>query len=67
MQCAARIPGTLFAEIFSTEVRYTGVTLGYQLGAALAGQPARIVASGGEAGYKLLVEKKGRRQLLFLP
>jgi hypothetical protein len=26
----------------------------------LGGQPARIVASGGDAGYKLLVEKKGK-------
>ena len=29
--------------------------------ATLAGQPARIVAAGGDAGYKLLVEKKGKK------
>ncbi len=27
----------------------------------LAGQPARIVAAGGDAGYKLLIEKKGKK------
>jgi metabolite-proton symporter len=37
--------GTLFSEIFSTEVRYTGVTLGYQLGAALAGGTAPLLAT----------------------
>lgn len=37
--------GTLFSEIFSTEVRYTGVTLGYQLGAALAGGTAPLTAA----------------------
>lgn len=37
--------GTLFSEIFSTNVRYTGVTLGYQLGAALAGGTAPLIAT----------------------
>jgi metabolite-proton symporter len=37
--------GTIFTEIFSTEVRYTGVTLGYQIGAALAGGTAPLVAT----------------------
>jgi metabolite-proton symporter len=37
--------GTLFSEIFSTKVRYTGVTLGYQLGAALAGGTAPLIAT----------------------
>ncbi|EOV9527726.1 MFS transporter [Bacillus cytotoxicus] len=37
--------GTLFSEIFSTQVRYTGVTLGYQLGAALAGGTAPMIAA----------------------
>ncbi|MCY9693211.1 MFS transporter [Paenibacillus alginolyticus] len=36
--------GTLFSEIFSTNVRYTGVTVGYQLGAALAGGTAPLIA-----------------------
>ena len=36
--------GTMFSEVFSTEVRYTGVTLGYQIGAALAGGTAPMVA-----------------------
>ncbi len=37
--------GTLFSEIFATGVRYTGVTLGYQLGAALAGGTAPLIAT----------------------
>ncbi|MGC4114474.1 MAG: MFS transporter [Myxococcales bacterium] len=37
--------GTLYSEIFSTRVRYTGVTLGYQLGAAIAGGTAPLVAT----------------------
>ncbi|MBP6346039.1 MFS transporter [Neisseriaceae bacterium CLB008] len=36
--------GTMFSEIFSAEVRYTGVSLGYQIGAALAGGTAPLVA-----------------------
>lgn len=37
--------GTLYSEIFSTNVRYTGVTVGYQLGAALAGGTAPLIAT----------------------
>ena len=37
--------GTLYSEIFATEVRYTGVTLGYQIGAAVAGGTAPLVAT----------------------
>ncbi|KAA9394546.1 MHS family MFS transporter [Kocuria coralli] len=37
--------GTLTSEIFSTRVRYTGVTLGYQVGAALAGGTAPLIAT----------------------
>lgn len=37
--------GTLTSEIFSTKVRYTGVTLGYQIGAALAGGTAPLIAT----------------------
>ena len=37
--------GTMFSEIFSAEVRYTGVSLGYQIGAALAGGTAPLVAT----------------------
>lgn len=37
--------GTLSAEIFDAEVRYTGVTLGYQAGAALAGGTAPLIAT----------------------
>lgn len=33
------------SEIFSTRVRYTGVTLGYQIGAALAGGTAPLIAT----------------------
>ncbi|MGK7379706.1 MFS transporter [Planococcus sp. 1R117A] len=37
--------GTMFSEIFEAKVRYTGVTLGYQIGAALAGGTAPLVAT----------------------
>ena len=37
--------GTLCSEIFAPEVRYTGVTLGYQAGAALAGGTAPLIAT----------------------
>ena len=37
--------GTLFSEIFSTRVRYTGITMGYQIGAALAGGTAPLLAT----------------------
>ncbi|WP_134679019.1 MFS transporter [Paracoccus ravus] len=37
--------GTLCSEIFATKVRYTGITLGYQIGAALAGGTAPLIAT----------------------
>ncbi|MEJ6550703.1 MFS transporter [Corynebacterium sp. USCH3] len=37
--------GTFTSEIFSTRVRYTGVTLGYQLGAAIFGGTAPLIAT----------------------
>jgi metabolite-proton symporter len=37
--------GTMFSEIFSAEVRYTGISLGYQIGAAVAGGTAPLVAA----------------------
>lgn len=37
--------GTLMSEMFSARVRYTGITLGYQIGAALAGGTAPFIAS----------------------
>ncbi|MCM3128909.1 MFS transporter [Paenibacillus provencensis] len=37
--------GTMFSEIFSTKVRYTGVSLGYQIGAAVAGGTAPLIAT----------------------
>lgn len=37
--------GTMFSEIFSTKVRYTGISLGYQIGAALAGGTAPLIAT----------------------
>ncbi|ULG73820.1 MFS transporter [Macrococcus brunensis] len=40
----AAVQGTLFSEAFSKEVRYTGVSLGYQVGAALAGGTAPLIA-----------------------
>lgn len=48
--------GTLIAESFSPEVRYTGATLGYQVGAAVFGGTAPLIAawllqaSGGQWG-----------------
>lgn len=52
--------GTLSSEIFSTRVRYTGITLGYQLGAALAGGTAPLIATW------LLSEYQGRWQPVAL-
>ncbi|WP_243297093.1 MFS transporter [Bacillus litorisediminis] len=37
--------GTMFSEIFKTNVRYTGISLGYQIGAAVAGGTAPLVAT----------------------
>ncbi len=37
--------GTMFSEIFKSNVRYSGITLGYQIGAALAGGTAPLVAT----------------------
>ncbi|GAB3182139.1 MFS transporter [Nesterenkonia halophila] len=37
--------GTMTSEIFTTRVRYTGITLGYQIGAALAGGTAPLIAT----------------------
>src|SRR5690625_614683 len=37
--------GTMFSEIFSPEVRYTGISLGYQIGAAVAGGTAPLIAT----------------------
>lgn len=37
--------GTMLSEIFSAEVRYTGISLGYQIGAALAGGTAPLIAT----------------------
>jgi len=37
--------GTMFSEIFKSNVRYTGISLGYQIGAAVAGGTAPLVAT----------------------
>lgn len=37
--------GTLFSEMFETRIRYTGISVGYQIGAALAGGTAPLVAA----------------------
>ncbi|QBP42781.1 MFS transporter [Paenisporosarcina antarctica] len=37
--------GTMFSEIFDARIRYTGISLGYQIGAALAGGTAPLVAT----------------------
>lgn len=36
--------GTMMSELFSAEVRYTGITLGYQIGAAIFSGTAPIIA-----------------------
>jgi hypothetical protein len=43
--------GTFFAESYSADVRYTGVSLGYQIGAALVGGPAPLIATALLAGF----------------
>ena len=53
--------GTLSSEIFATRVRYTGITLGYQLGAALAGGTApqgadRVILTGLRNGRRVRAE-----------
>ncbi|WP_207005748.1 MFS transporter, partial [Trinickia mobilis] len=40
-----------FAEMFSAEVRYSGVTIGFQLGALLAGAPTPLIATALLAKY----------------
>ncbi len=37
--------GTFLAESFTADVRYTGISLGYQIGAAIAGGPAPLIAT----------------------
>ena len=37
--------GTFFAESYSADVRYTGCSLGYQVGAAIVGGPAPLIAT----------------------
>lgn len=37
--------GTLTSEIFPAEIRYTGISLGYQIGAAVAGGTAPLIAT----------------------
>jgi metabolite-proton symporter len=37
--------GTMFSEIFDVKIRYTGISLGYQIGAAVAGGTAPLVAT----------------------
>ncbi|MBV5265415.1 MFS transporter [Pinisolibacter aquiterrae] len=43
--------GTFFAESFPADVRYTGVSLGYQVGAALVGGPMPLIATALLASY----------------
>ncbi|HTO34577.1 MAG TPA: MFS transporter [Pararhizobium sp.] len=43
--------GTLFAESFPADVRYTGVSLGYQVGAAIVGGPLPLIATALLAHY----------------
>lgn len=37
--------GTMFSEMFNPEVRYTGISVGYQLGAAIFGGTMPLVAT----------------------
>jgi len=44
--------GTFFAESYPADVRYTGVSLGYQVGAAIAGGPVPLIATALLVAYK---------------
>ena len=44
--------GTFFAESYPANVRYTGVSLGYQVGAAIAGGPVPLIATALLVAYK---------------
>ena len=37
--------GTVLAEAFPPDIRYTGMSLGYQVGAALVGGPMPLIAT----------------------
>jgi MFS family permease len=52
--------GTLLSEMFPTEVRYSGITLGYQIGVALAGGTAPLLAT-----YILTVDQNHWRWIAF--
>lgn len=43
--------GTVLAENFAPEIRYTGASLGYQVGAAVVGGPAPLIATALLAAY----------------
>ena len=43
--------GTFLAESFTADVRYTGISLGYQVGAALVGGPMPLIATALVARY----------------
>ncbi len=45
------ILGTFFAESYTADVRYTGVSMGYQVGAAIVGGPAPLIATALLAAY----------------
>lgn len=34
----------MFLEVFSADIRYTGISIGYQIGAAIAGGTAPFIA-----------------------
>ncbi len=61
-----------FAELFDAHVRYTGVSVGYQLGSLIAGAPAPIVATylvsanGGAYLAGLTYGHRGRHRHPFL-
>lgn len=39
------VMGTLFSEMFDARIRYTGISVGYQVGAAIAGGTAPLIAT----------------------
>ena len=51
MRSVNAVLGTMFSEIFPSNVRYTGISLGYQIGAALAGGTAPLIATALLAAY----------------
>lgn len=49
--CMFSLQGTLFAEMFSTHTRYTGIGVAYQISALIGGAPTPAIAAALAAGF----------------